>query len=133
MAISEGRQRAADAVARELARRQWSRADLKTESGSDPETIQKFLDGERWPQDKTRAKIEKALGWEPGSIRLISLGRDIPSTTESVAPATDTEEEPTLLFRQPDELTNDEWRELIARTQGIVEWEIEQAIRRRRG
>lgn len=141
MVQTVGQQRAADRVAGELASRGWTNADLSrathfddsNEPPVDLGTIGDFLAYKRWPKIKTLAKFERAFGWAPGSLRLLSThGTEIP-TAESVAIGSDNEAGSSLLFRQPDELTNDEWRELIARTRGIVEWEIEQAIRRRRG
>lgn len=40
----------------------------------DPDTVRDFMDGARWPQATTRAKLEKAIGWEAGSINALTRG-----------------------------------------------------------
>lgn len=140
MAQTPGQQRAADAVAAELARRGWTNADLR-EATREPDsddppvdggTIGDFLAYKRWPKIGTLGKFERALDFPAGSLRQLALnGTPIPKPDESVSPSRD--DEPTLLYRKPEELTNDEWRELIARTEPMVEWEIEKALRKRRG
>lgn len=79
MSQTEGQRRAADAVAAEMAHRGWNPADLKFKTGADYGTINDFLKYERWPRTKTQGAIEKAFGWPPGTIRLISMGEDPPA------------------------------------------------------
>ena len=138
MAQTPGQQRAADAVAAELAERGWTNKDLSEatrtsdDSPVDSGTIGDFLAYKRWPKIGTLGRFERALGWPAGSLRKLALhGEPIPKLDGSVSPPRD--DEPTLLYRKPEELTNDEWRELIARTEPMVEWEIEKALRKRRG
>lgn len=62
-------------MSRELARRAVRRAiaaegrlAFAKRAGVDPGTLAHFLDGNRWPQSRTTAKIEAALGWQSGHI-----------------------------------------------------------------
>lgn len=87
MPQNEGQRIAAQAVAAELARREWNITDLVQLTSADPGTIGDFLNGSRWPKLGTQGKVEKALGWEAGTIRSISLGGPIPQP-EQPTPAT---------------------------------------------
>lgn len=81
MAQDEMQRQAADVVAAEMASRKWSNADLAEatrNSGASPVdlgTIGDFLSYKRWPKLSTQGRIEMAFGWEPGTIRLISIGK----------------------------------------------------------
>lgn len=75
-----------------------SRAALARESGVHVDTLRALERDERWPQDTNRAKIERALNWQPGALDAIKNGE---SPVESVAtpvplvvdkPATDDEQ-----------------------------------------
>lgn len=95
-----GQQKATDAVAAELADRGWSHVDLSLatvadgsdESAVDLGTIGDFLSYKRWPKIGTQGRFERALGWAPGTIRLIAVGKaERPSAEVS---ASDTESLP---------------------------------------
>lgn len=81
MPQNELQMQATDAVANEMASRNWKNTDLSEAtraSGKSPVdlgTIGDFLSYKRWPKLSTLGRIEKALGWEPGTIRLISIGK----------------------------------------------------------
>jgi hypothetical protein len=81
--------RAAQAVAAWLAHHEKNPAWLVDMTGADPGTIGDFLNGHRWPKLGTQGKIEKALGWPPGSIRQIGLGYPPEQVGAVVSPARD--------------------------------------------
>lgn len=76
--MSRDRVAAGRAVGAALAERGWTAADLMRETGLDSGTVGDFLAGTRWPQAPTRGKIERALGWDYGSIQLIAEGEAPP-------------------------------------------------------
>lgn len=47
-----------------------------TAAGVDPKTYASLEDGSRWPQERTRLKVEEVLGWSPGSIGRALTGED---------------------------------------------------------
>ena len=51
------------------AERKLSPAELARRADVDVKTVRNLENGSRWPQDVTRAKLEKALGVTPGLIR----------------------------------------------------------------
>lgn len=54
---------------------------LRAAAGVDRKTLLGLLDGDRWPQEETRLKIETALGWGAGGIQDIRDGKE-PSLAE---------------------------------------------------
>ncbi len=76
MAQTPNQARAAQQVAAWLAAHEKNNAWLVDATSSDPGTIGDFLNGHRWPKVGTQGRIEKALGWPPGSIRQIGNGSD---------------------------------------------------------
>lgn len=50
-------------------------AHLREAAKVDPKTLGALLNGTRWPQEKTRLKIETALDWEVGSLQDLKEGR----------------------------------------------------------
>ncbi|MDP9820430.1 hypothetical protein [Nocardioides massiliensis] len=78
MPQTNNQKRASDAVASWLALHDKNPAWLVDATGADPGTISTFLNQERWPKLSTQGKIEKALGWPPGTIRQIGNGADVP-------------------------------------------------------
>lgn len=51
-----------------------TRDGLAQKTGLDKKTIYNLLSAIRWPQPKTRAVIEKALGWYSGDLQRIAKG-----------------------------------------------------------
>jgi hypothetical protein len=49
--------------------------DLARAAPADPDTVGDFLEGRRWPRLTTLAKMDVALGWEPGTIDRLSRGQ----------------------------------------------------------
>lgn len=47
----------------------WTREDLAAEGGPSPSTLYKCLVAGRQPTDRMLARLELALGWQPGSAR----------------------------------------------------------------
>lgn len=56
----------------------WSQSELAQRAGVDSGTLGDFLAGRRWPRNTTQFKVEKALGWRPGTISRIARGDDPP-------------------------------------------------------
>ena len=44
----------------------------------DVTTISTFFNGHHWPQSRTRAKIEAALGWPVGALADVASGGEVP-------------------------------------------------------
>lgn len=82
MAIEPMREEARGRVRAALAEKGWNVADLAREAKIDPGTIGDFLNGTRWPQLATRQKIDRALGWWPGSIDFYARGQVPPSSAD---------------------------------------------------
>lgn len=77
-----GRERAAIAYRKAAAEAGLTPTELARRGGiPDVDTVRDFMDGERWPRTPTRAKLEKAIGWEPGTIEGISLGEPVTPTS----------------------------------------------------
>lgn len=70
--------RARQAVSAELAARQRNPLWLTREAHIDAGTLADFLGGARWPKTATQGKVERALGWAPGTINAIAHGGDVP-------------------------------------------------------
>lgn len=70
----DGKRRAADRLAAEMARNGWSVPRLAVEAKLDPATIRKLLDAESWPWAEKRLAMETALGMEPGTLELVARG-----------------------------------------------------------
>lgn len=49
----------------------------------DAKTLQKLESGERWPQEKTRRKIEPVLKWKPGGIDTLREGGEPEEVTSA--------------------------------------------------
>lgn len=76
----------------------------------------------------TASKLEKALRLKPGSAT-VSFEDDVDLVPLPDSVGGDDEDGDTLLYRRPDELTDEQWRRVKARTRSSVEWEIEQALK----
>lgn len=139
MAQTPEQQRAADAVAAELADRGWTNADLThaTEErdtgkpGVDPGTIADFLAYRRWPKIGTLGRFERAFGWEPGSLRLLALqGTPIKMAgdqDESVSDQSDTEDIPAWNTRKPEGMTDEQHKAIVREAEEYYRWKIQQA------
>lgn len=132
---TRNQQRAAQAVAARMAHLEWNNAALVTAAGVDPGTVGDFLNGRRWPKLGTQGKIEAALGWPAGTLRMISMGEDAPPPDEefSVGPSTDDahEADEELLYRRPEGVSDQEWVRIKAESRRFIEWQIEQAAQER--
>lgn len=62
------------------------RVELAREADVDDKTLASLESGERWPRDRSRARIEAALLWRPGSLAAIRSGGD-PVQVDSVPSA----------------------------------------------
>lgn len=137
MAQNTTQRRASDLVAAWLARNEKNPAWLVDQTGADPGTIGDFLNGLRWPKTGTQGKIEKALGWHPGTIRqigngadidppMVSLRKDIPTSVGG-----NTDDADSLLYRRPDGMSDADWERLKNETREYLKWLIERAARER--
>jgi hypothetical protein len=133
MAQTRNQQRAAHAVAAWMAQHEWNNTQLVAETKADPGTIGDFLNGKRWPKIGTQGKIEKALGWTPGTLRSIATGGPAPELGFPVG-ARDHDGDPNddaLRFRRPPGLSDDQWSQVKEKVRGIIEWQIELTVRER--
>lgn len=71
-----GAQAARQAVRDHMAQKSMDPAALARDAGIDPGTTGDFLRGRRWPRLPTLAKIDTALGWEPGTLARIAAGEE---------------------------------------------------------
>lgn len=88
MATEGGRADARRAVMRLMAERDWNPARLATEAGIDYGTAGDFLNGKRWPKVGTLGKIDRALGWTPGTLAAIGEELQAPPRADPLARAT---------------------------------------------
>lgn len=135
MAQTKGQRIATDAVAAEMARREWTKQDFADASGLDYGTVSDFLSYERSAQTKTQAAIEKTFRWVPGTYRKIALGAiDEPvylDSAESVSPSRDTENAPAWNTRKPEWMSDEQWTDLIRENRSHFEFLIQQAAKER--
>ena len=133
MAQTKNQQRAARAVAARMAHLEWNNAQLVAATGADPGTIGDFLNEKRWPKIGTQGKIERAVGWPPGTLRDIAAGAPAPEPDAVVGGASEDhdDEEDTLRFRRPDGISDQEWERVKAEARGFIEWQINRASQER--
>lgn len=74
MTTTEGRLAARQCVQDRMSDLRMNLADLARRSGVDVKTIRSFLEGERWPQKKSRAAISDGLSWPSTFIDRIAEG-----------------------------------------------------------
>lgn len=113
-----------------------STPELARVAGVDPKTVRALESGERWPQDTSRAKIEKALGWAAGSLddyagggqlRIIEKGPAVGKVSGRFVPAD------IRKLATEDALTSEQFRELFNRWSSLyvqsvqLEWEYSDA------
>lgn len=74
MAQNSHQRTASTRVAAWLSQNEHNNAWLAAKAKIDLGTVGDFLNGLRWPKAPTQGKIEKALGWPPGSIHQLGQG-----------------------------------------------------------
>lgn len=62
----------------------WTREELAAAGGPSPSTLYKIARESVRPTERTIARLDRALGWEPGSVRAVMAG-GVPSVSISVA------------------------------------------------
>lgn len=62
----------------------FSQRKLKDDGVIGQSNLVAFERGRRWPRDSTRAKLEKALGWEPGHLARVRYATGLPDETTDV-------------------------------------------------
>lgn len=72
----DGRQRAARAVAARRGELRMTQRELGAAAGVDTKTIGNLESRGRWPIARSRALIEKALGWPSGELERIAAAED---------------------------------------------------------
>lgn len=73
---------ARNAVLARMAQRELDKTDLARLAGIDYSTAGDFLNGTRWPRLSTLARIDTALGWEPGTVAAIASGDERPNVSD---------------------------------------------------
>jgi len=129
MAQTSNQQRAAHAVAAWMAHLEWNNTQLVAATGADPGTIGDFLNGKRWPKIGTQGKIERALGWTPGTMRLIASGGPEPVVAVGARRHDQDQYDDSLRFRRPEGLTDQQWSRVRDNVEEFLEWQIERAGR----
>jgi hypothetical protein len=82
----DGTERLLFFLTQRLAQLRWSREDLAAQGGPSPSTVYKALAGGRRPTERTLARLELALGWQPGSAhRILEGGAPAITITQEVA------------------------------------------------
>jgi hypothetical protein len=133
MVQTNNQRRAADAVAARMAHLEWNNTQLVAATGADPGTIGDFLNGKRWPKLGTQGKIERALGWSPGTLRTVAAGGPAPEPTATVGGASQDggQQDDAARFRRPDGLTDEQWERVREMTEEFMAWQAEREKRRR--
>lgn len=119
--MSNGRAAATQAARERMGELSLTQDDLAKKSRTDITTISRFLNEHSWPQVRTRARIEVALGWQPGE-----LGRIAMSTPDDDPLTEDLKQARQMLI---DAIRLDDprrMRELLADALGLVAKVIEQ-------
>lgn len=134
MPTEAGRKAARMAVQREIARAGSDGVTLGRQAGVHAQTVQSFLNGQRWPALKTLGRIDTALGWPVGTLSAIAEG----GYPEGVVdPAPDTVSGPSdtgdsLLFMRPEGVSDQEWHRIKDEARGYIEWQLDKAAQERR-
>lgn len=131
MAQTTNQQRAAHAVAAWMAHLEWNNTQLVAATGADPGTIGDFLNGKRWPKIGTQGKIERALAWTPGTLRLIASGGPVPEPASAVGGRRHDQDQndDSLRFRRPEGITDQQWSRVRDNVEDFLEWQIERVAR----
>lgn len=74
MTTTEGQARARRTAQDRMSDLKMNLADVAREAGVDVKSARSFLQGERWPQKKTRAAISLALGWPANFVDRLAEG-----------------------------------------------------------
>lgn len=69
----------------QMARKGLTQADLVRATGLDKSTVSDLIAGNRWPRSTTLVKLDRALGWSPGTIEGISRGDVDPAEVGGVS------------------------------------------------
>lgn len=108
---------------------QWTRLAFAKKAKVDPGTLTDFLEGRRWPQGPTLAKIETALGWPAGRIVDMADGFGAGDGNGSVGRGGD--DAPLFRYQRPPGLSDQEWDELRKQHADYWDWLVERAARER--
>ncbi len=118
------------AVRAHMAARRWNKAELQEAASIDANTAGDFLNGTRWPQARTLAKIEDALEWPAGTIAAMLEGDGAPPVggggQDPVAESGDS-----LLFMRPPGVSDSEWDRIRQEGRAFLEFQIDRASRQR--
>jgi transcriptional regulator with XRE-family HTH domain len=84
-----------------------SRAKLS--GGLTRQTVSAFMTGRTWPNATTLTKLDRALGWEPGTIGGIATGSI--TSPEPPKPESPPEQNLGIMIGWPDDFTDEERQE----------------------
>lgn len=126
----DGQQQARLLVAQAMAAQELQRGDLSRSAGIDPGTLGDFLDGHRWPKAPTQGKIERALGWEPGTIAAVRAGVQVDVGARGQDQGTTTEVAD-FLYQRPEGVADEEWERVKDRAAAYLDGLIDSASRER--
>lgn len=126
----DGQQQARLLVAQAMAAQELQRGDLSRSAGIDPGTLGDFLDGHRWPKAPTQGKIERALGWEPGTIAAARAGVQVDVGARGQDQGTTTEVAD-FLYQRPEGVADEEWERVKDRAAAYLDGLIDSASRER--
>jgi transcriptional regulator with XRE-family HTH domain len=74
--MSPGRASAIEAALERMGELGLTQDALAKRARVDITTVNRFLQGHKWPQVRTRAQLETALGWPVGTLGRIATGRE---------------------------------------------------------
>lgn len=122
------------------AHKDWTQLDVYNQGGPSNSTLTAVEDARPpGPSRSTLRKLDVGLQWESGSARRVLEGGEptpleaTPAGVGSDPVGGDDDDDGSLNYRRPEGLTDEQWRQLRARTRNMIEWEIEQALRQNRG
>lgn len=133
MAQTKNQQRAADAVAARMAHLEWNNTQLVAATKADPGTIGDFLNGKRWPKLGTQGKIERALDWPAGTLRMIAAGGPAPDPDSGSGGPRHTleQQDDVLRFRRPAGVSDQQWDHVRTLAEDFIAWQIDRTAHER--
>lgn len=99
--VSTGRQAAVDAAETRMGELGLTQAELAERARVPVKMINRFLNGQNWPQVRNRAQISMALWNDAGMLTRIAMGQQEPPRTQ----ARDADELRRLIIEAQEELT----------------------------
>lgn len=115
-----------------------NRTDAQVIQAKGPSTstmtkLRKVAEGEEemtQPREPTWTNIDSAANWPDGTARRVWDDPDV-STTQTGPVGGNPDDDDSLLYRRPDNMSDAEWRRLKNETREYLEWLIDRATRER--